>query len=217
MYLCAQTSCKPQVKAALKHIVVFASGSGTNFQSIVDAVEAGSIRACIRGLISNKPGIQALERAHRHGIDTKVIRPSDFESPTQYHEALLAVLAGWKTDLIILAGYLLKIPDAVVRCYPGRIINIHPSLLPKYGGKGYYGSKVHQAVIDNNEPYSGCTVHVVTEEYDEGPILAQTKVPVHASDDAQTLARRVLEQEHLLLPRVVGEMINKLNTQSQEN
>lgn len=198
----------------MKHIVVFASGSGTNFQAVIDAVESGQIKACIRGLISNRPDNKAHERARVHGIDAKVIRPADYQRPEQYHEALLTTLAQWKTDLIILAGYLLKIPDAVINAYPGRIINIHPSLLPKYGGKGYYGSNVHQAVLDNGESCSGCTVHIVTENYDEGPVLAQKKVPVYATDDAQTLARRVLEQEHLLLPKVVEEMIDKMNLET---
>lgn len=165
----------------------------------------------MRGLISNRPDNKAHERARAHDIETKVIRPVDYQHPEQYHEALLAILEQWETDLIILAGYLLKIPDVVINAYPGRIINIHPSLLPKYGGKGYYGSNVHQAVLDNKESCSGCTVHIVTEKYDEGPILAQKKVPVYDTDDAQTLAKRVLEQEHLLLPKVVGEMIDKMN------
>ena len=198
----------------MKHIVVFASGSGTNFQALIDAVESGQIKARIRGLISSKTGIKALERARKHGISAKTIRPSDFHDPDQYHEALLKTLAHWETDLIVLAGYLLKVPDVVISKYRGRIINIHPSLLPKYGGKGYYGDRVHQAVLDSGDSQSGCTVHVVTEKYDDGPILAQTEVPVHQTDDAETLARRVLKQEHLLLPRVVSEMIEKLNSKS---
>lgn len=213
-YICAQTLSKLQAIFPLKHIVVFASGSGTNFQAIIDAVESGQIKARIRGLISNRPDNKALERAGAHDIETKVIRPSDYRYPKQYHEALLATLEQWKTDLIILAGYLLKIPDAVISAYPDRIINIHPSLLPKYGGKGYYGNNIHQAVLDNKEPYSGCTVHIVTAEYDKGPILAQRKVPVYNTDNALTLSKRVLEQEHLLLPEVAGEMIKKMNTKS---
>lgn len=201
-----------QAVSALKHLVVFASGSGTNFQSLIDATESGQIQARIRGLISSRKDNQALERAQNHSIETHVLRPADFDEPGQYHEALLSVLEEWKTDLIILAGYLLKIPDVVIETYPGLVVNIHPSLLPKFGGKGFYGSNVHKAVLDSNETQSGCTVHVVTSRYDDGPILAQAKVPVYATDDVPTLAKRVLEQEHILLPKVVGELIDKLNT-----
>lgn len=199
----------------MKHIVVFASGSGTNFQAIIDAVNSGEIKnARIRGLISNNPDSKALERAKKHDIATKVIAPKNYESSTYYVQALENTLVDWKTDLIVLAGYLLKIPDPIINRYKGKIINIHPSLLPKYGGKGYYGIKVHQAVIDNNEKESGCTVHIVTEEYDQGPILAQRKVPVYESDTPETLAGRVLEQEHELLPKVISDLIESLNSKS---
>lgn len=193
---------------SLKHIVVFASGSGTNFQSIIDAVEAGRIQARIRGLIASKPGIKALERAENHDIATRVLNPSDFENYSTYESALLQILQDWQTDLIVLAGYMLKVPPAVIETYRRKIINIHPSLLPKYGGKGFYGINVHEAVLNNNEEESGCTVHYVTEEYDKGPIIDQIKVSVCPDDDAETLAARVLEQEHKLLPRVIADLVN---------
>jgi len=211
-YLCARTG--PQLNILtpfLKHIVVFASGSGTNFQALIDAVESGKIDARIRGLVSNKTGIKALERARKHRIDTFVINPSSFETHKNYLRALLEKLRDWNTDLIVLAGYMIKIPAEIIEEYSGRIVNIHPSLLPEYGGKGFYGIKVHRAVIENNEKESGCTVHLVTEEYDKGPILAQEKVPVKNSDSPESLAERVLEKEHYLLPKVVAEMINDLN------
>lgn len=191
----------------LKNIVVFASGSGTNFQAIIYAVEAGKINADIQGLIASKPDIKALERAKIHQIDTRILVPTDFEDSSSYEEELLEALENWNTDLIVLAGYMLKIPTPVIEQYKNRIINIHPSLLPKYGGKGYYGLKVHQAVLDSGDKESGCTVHYVTEEYDEGPIIEQVKVPVRESDDAEALAARVLEQEHTLLPRVIAELL----------
>lgn len=198
----------------MKHIVVFASGSGTNFQALIDAAASGRIPAKIKGLISNKSGITAITRAKKNGIEYTVLEPLDFESRQSYEEALLKQLESWETDLIVLAGYMIKIPSSVINTYRGRIINIHPSLLPKYGGKGYYGLNVHRAVIENEEPVSGCTVHLVNEEYDKGPILAQEEVAVYESDDAESLSKRVLEKEHELLPRVVSELINELNVNS---
>ena len=195
----------------MKHIVVFASGSGTNFQALIDAVESGKIEARIKGLVSNKSGIKALERAKKFGIDTFIIAPSSFENYEDYIRAMLEKLREWKADLIVLAGYMIKIPSEVINEYSGRIVNIHPSLLPKYGGKGFYGINVHRAVIDNDEEESGCTVHIVTEDYDKGPILAREKVPVKNSDDPESLAKRVLKKEHFLLPKVVAELIEDLN------
>jgi formyltetrahydrofolate-dependent phosphoribosylglycinamide formyltransferase len=196
----------------LLNIVVFASGSGTNFQSILDAAENGQIEGRISGLVTNKDGIKSVERAHNHGIEHAAIKPTHFSTNTDFADALLKQLAQWKTDLIVLAGYMIKVPAAIIREYEGRILNIHPSLLPKYGGKGFYGQRVHQAVIDNGEKESGCTVHLVTEKYDDGPILAQREVPVHESDDASTLAARVLEQEHILFPEVIATLANELNS-----
>ena len=198
----------------MKHIVVFASGSGTNFQAIIDAVKSGQINARVKGLLSDNPNCKALDRAKKNDIETAVIHPSDFESTEGFGKALIETLESWKADLIVLAGYLKKIPLSVIRAYENRIINIHPSLLPKFGGKGFYGSKVHQAVLDANEEESGCSVHIVTEEYDKGPVLKQQKVPVYKSDDVETLAQRILQQEHYLLPKVVGELIEDLNSKS---
>ncbi|WP_138430552.1 phosphoribosylglycinamide formyltransferase [Fodinibius saliphilus] len=196
------------------NIVVFASGSGTNFQSIINAIEAGEIDGQLAGLITNKTGIQAIERAKNHRIPHIILAPSQFTDQSTYIESLLKQLEQWNTDLIALAGYMIKIPTAVIEQYHGRIINIHPSLLPKYGGKGFYGMRVHQAVIDNDENESGCTVHLVTEEYDDGPILGQRKVPVKSSDNADDLASRVLKEEHKLFPEVIAKLTNELNSKS---
>jgi len=196
----------------LKHIVVFASGSGTNFQAIIDAVVSGKIDAKIAGLVTNKHHIQAIERARNHDIPVRVLSPNEFESEASYAGELLKQLDAWETDLIALAGYIARIPDEIIDAYRGRIINIHPSLLPKYGGKGYYGMRVHRAVIENGEKESGCTVHYVTEEYDAGPVIEQIKVPVYPGDDAETLAERVLEQEHKLYPHVIGQIIEQMNS-----
>lgn len=197
------------------NIVVFASGSGTNFQAIIDAVENDQIKGRIRGLITNKSGIKAIERAQNHDIDVQVLSPSKFSDQKTYVKKLLGQLESWETDLIVLAGYMVKIPTEIIERYRGYIVNIHPSLLPKYGGKGFYGMRVHQAVINNNESESGCTVHLVTEKYDAGPILAQRKVPVKESDDASALAERILEQEHKLFPKVIAKMAKELIEKSK--
>lgn len=191
----------------MKQLVFFASGSGTNFQSVIDAVETEIIDAEIVGLITNKKNIKALERAKKHKIPSKIVSPIKFKSQQAYENQLMAALEKWNPTLIILAGYLLKIPDSVIGKYEGKIINIHPALLPKYGGKGFYGKKVHQAVLEGDEIESGCSVHIVTKEYDEGPVLAQRKVPVHPTDTPEKLAGRILKQEHILLPEVIQKLV----------
>lgn len=187
----------------MKKLVFFASGSGTNFQSVIDAVENGSIHASIAGLITNKDHIGALKRAKQHDIPSRVLKPANFESTGQYNERLLQIIEDWNPDLIVLAGYLQKIPKQIIDTYPNKIINIHPSLLPQYGGKGFYGLNVHRSVIENGEKETGCSVHIVTKKYDKGPVLAQKKVPVHPDDTPEKLAERVLQQEHKLLPEVI--------------
>lgn len=187
----------------MKKIVVFASGSGSNFQSIIDACEIGNIPARITGLITNKYDIKALERAEKHQIPSKVLRKSDFNSIEEYESALHNQLTEWNPDLIALAGYLQKIPDAIVQSYPNRILNIHPSLLPKYGGKGFYGLNVHRAVVEAGEVETGCTVHLVNEVYDEGEILGQVVVDVFATDSPEDVAARVLKEEHRLYPLII--------------
>ncbi|MEL7832478.1 phosphoribosylglycinamide formyltransferase [Fodinibius sp. Rm-B-1B1-1] len=196
------------------NIVVFASGSGTNFQAIIDAVHNGQINGLIQGLITNKKGIQAIERAQKNNIAYRCLSPTDFSSDQEYIDTLLNQLQDWNTDLIALAGYMIKIPPQIIEAYQNRIINIHPSLLPKYGGKGFYGMNVHRAVIEDEEKKSGCTVHIVTEEYDKGPILGQRKVPVKQSDTPETLAKRVLKEEHELFPKVISDLANQLNNKS---
>ncbi len=192
----------------MKKVVVFASGSGSNFQAIIDAVNAGEIQAEIAGLISNKSEAGALQRATNNSIPTTVCSPEQFESTADYEKVLLQKVESWKPDLIVLAGYLRKIPDQIIAAYRGSIINIHPSLLPKYGGKGFYGMNVHRAVLENNETESGCTIHIVDEEFDQGPIIAQSKVAVHSDDTPEILAKRVLHEEHKLLPATIKKFLN---------
>lgn len=192
----------------MNKIVVFASGSGSNFQAIIDAINTGQIRAEISGLIAGKPGIKAIERANNANIPIATLQPSAFPSDSDFTKALLEKLKEWDPKLIVLAGYLQKIPSEVIREYQGSIINIHPSLLPKYGGKGFYGLVVHKAVIDAGDEKSGCTIHMVTENYDEGPFLDRVEIDVLPDDTPETLAARVLEQEHRLLPEVIAKIIN---------
>lgn len=193
----------------MTNIVVFASGTGTNFQAIIDAIEDGLITdARITGLIAGKSGIKAIDRAKNHNIPTQVVRKDRFGGEDEFAEKLLELLNQLDANLLVLAGYLQKIPSRVIRHYKGNIINIHPSLLPAYGGKGYYGKKVHQAVLANGESESGCTVHHVTDKYDDGPIIGQRKVQVREDDTPETLAERISAKEHELLPAVIQELIH---------
>ncbi len=192
----------------MHNLVFFASGSGTNFQSVIDAIESGRLDARITGLISNTARAGAIDRAKEHDIPAYVI---DTKDPASEKE-LLDLLGSLDPGLIVLAGYLRKIPDSVIRTYSGRIINIHPSLLPKYGGKGYYGMNVHRAVIENREKVSGCTVHFVDEIYDNGQVIEQVEVPVEQTDTPESLAKKILRREHEMLP----ETIQKLLTQTSQ-
>lgn len=175
-------------------------------QAIIDEIESGEIRAEIAGLIVNKPEIKAIERAKKFNIPVSIITDKNEKSFTS---KLREQLSDWKPDLIVLAGFLRKIPDSIIKKYQNKIINIHPALLPKFGGKGFYGLNVHQAVLESGDTESGCTVHFVNEEYDKGPIISQEKVPVHASDTPEVLAKRVLKAEHKLLPLVIKKLINQ--------
>jgi len=195
----------------LKQLVVFASGSGSNFQSIINAVQNGQINARVAGLVSNNADAFSIERARKNDIPFIVLNPLQFESEADYTKELLHQLANWKVDILILAGYLKKIPLSVIEAYPKRILNIHPSLLPKYGGKGYYGMNVHKAVIEAKEKESGCTVHLVSKEYDDGPILGQAVITVHENETPEELAQRVLNQEHKLYPVIIQQYIETIN------
>lgn len=190
----------------MKKLVIFASGSGTNMQAIIDEVEQKRIDAEIAGLITNKPGIKSIDRAKKHGIPVCIIPDAD---PDSYAAKLEQKLAEWKPDLIVLAGFLKKIPDSIINSYENKIINIHPALLPKFGGKGFYGLNVHKAVIESGDKVTGCTVHYVNNEYDKGPIISQQKVEVLPSDTPEVLAKRVLKSEHELLPSVIKKILNQ--------
>lgn len=190
--------------------VVCVSGGGTNLQAIIDAVKNGSItNTGLVGVISNNYGVKSLERAKNAGIPDFVISPKDYEDRDTFHRAFLERLSELKPDLIVLAGFLVRIPEEMVKAYPGRIINIHPSLIPSFCGKGFYGLKVHEKVLERGVKVTGATVHFVNEGMDEGPIIAQKAVEVREGDTPEALQRRVMEEaEWILLPKAIDDIAN---------
>lgn len=192
-------------------IAVFASGRGSTFQAIHKALAAmEDAPARIVLCVSNNPRPGAFEYAEGVGIETLRLSPKMFDDPAEYERALMEKLSERAIEMIVLAGYMRQLPPAVVGVYSGRILNIHPALLPKFGGKGMYGMHVHEAVIAAGEKESGPTVHLVDEDYDTGPVLAQERVPVLEGDTPEALAERVLKVEHALYPRVVIELARKM-------
>jgi len=185
-------------------VAVFASGAGTNLQALIDAFRAGGIAGRIGALISNNSKAYALTRASQAGIDNYHISAKVFPDPGVFLEKISNVLSTHAINLIVLAGYMKLLPIEIIKRYRSRIINIHPALLPKYGGQGMYGINVHKAVIEAGDTISGATVHFVDEIYDHGAILIQRTVPVLPGDDPESLAARVLEVEHRILPQAVG-------------
>lgn len=181
-------------------LAVFASGGGTNFQTLIDAVERGDLPCRLALCLSNKADAGALGRARTHGIPTAVLDPGAFDDEAAYTTALHQTLERHAVDFIALAGYLRKIPTDVVRMFRGRMLNIHPALLPAFGGHGLYGRRVHEAVLAYGVRWTGVTVHLVDEEYDTGPVVLQEPVPVLPDDTPERLAARVLEVEHRVYP-----------------
>ena len=187
-------------------IGVLASGGGSNLQSIIDRSLDGSLAGDVVLVISNNSGAKALERARLHGIDRLHISALTEGSFEAADKMITAELAARGVDLVVLAGYMKKVGPVLLQTYAGRIINIHPALLPKFGGEGMYGMRVHEAVIAAGERESGATVHMVDNTYDHGPVLSQAKVPVLPGDTPETLQKRVLEKEHEILPRTIQEL-----------
>ncbi|MDO4552656.1 MAG: phosphoribosylglycinamide formyltransferase [Bacillota bacterium] len=188
----------------MTRITVMVSGGGTNLQAVIDAAEAGTLGdASVVLVISSNAGAYALERAARHGIPSVVIGREEYPDPEERTGAILDALKGAETDLVVLAGYMSVLPPALIRAYRDRIINIHPALLPKFGGMGMYGIRVHRAVLAAGEAESGATVHFVDEGVDTGRIILQERVPVLEGDSPETLAARVLEAEHRILPEAI--------------
>ncbi|MBC8537409.1 phosphoribosylglycinamide formyltransferase [Christensenellaceae bacterium NSJ-63] len=188
----------------MKKLAVMVSGGGTDLQSIIDGIANGKIAGEIVLVISSKPGVYALTRAEKAGIPAKVISPRDFARQEDFFAANLAALQESGAEGIILAGYLSILSKEVVEAYAGRIINTHPALIPSFCGKGFYGNRVHQAVLDYGAKLSGATIHFVDEGADTGPIIMQEAVPVLPDDTVETLSARVLEVEHRILPESVA-------------
>ena len=189
---------------------VLVSGGGTNLQAILDAIDEGRVtNAAVEVVISNNPGAFALKRAGNHKIPAVCVSPKSFESREAFNQALLETVDSYGLDLIVLAGFLVKVPEMMIEKYRNRIINIHPSLIPSFCGVGYYGLKVHEAALKRGVKLTGATVHFVDEGVDSGPIILQKAVDVLPGDDAKTLQRRVMEQaEWVILPKAIDGIAN---------
>lgn len=187
----------------VKRLAVFVSGTGSNFLAVCDAIEKENIPAKIALVISSSAKALALNRAAQKGISTAVVDRATYPEQEQRQDAILSLLKDYNIDYCILAGYLAIVGPRIIQEYRNRIINIHPSLIPSFCGQGYYGKRVHQAVLDYGAKISGATVHFVDEGTDTGPIILQKSVKVQQDDTAETLAARVLKVEHELLPKAV--------------
>lgn len=182
-------------------LAVFASGGGRSLENLAEVIARGELDAELALVVCNTPGAGVLARAERLGLPCEVIPHRDFEDPESYGRALFAAVERRDCELVILAGFLrlLVVPER----WLGRVLNIHPSLLPAFGGKGFYGERVHRAVLERGVQFTGCTVHYVTNEYDAGPVLLQRCIAVAPDDDVASLAGRVFEEEKLALPEAI--------------
>ena len=189
-------------------IVVMVSGGGTNLQAIMDAISAGKITDTeIAAVISNKKDAYALERAQNFGVPGICVSPKDYETKELFHQALLETVQSFRPDLVVLAGFLVVLAPSFVKAFSGKIINIHPSLIPSFCGDGYYGLKVHEAVLARGVKVTGATVHFVDEGTDTGPIIAQKAVYLQQGDTPEVLQRRVMEQaEWVILPQAIEDI-----------
>ena len=196
-------------------VCVCVSGGGTNLQALIDAIDEGKVtNAEIVKVISSNKNAYALERARNRDIDAEAVSPKDFESRELFNEAFLSRIDAAKPDIIVLAGFLVVLPPKMIEKYERRIINIHPSLIPSFCGKGFYGLKVHEAALARGVKVTGATVHYVDAGTDTGPIILQKAVEVEPDDTPETLQRRVMEQAEWQIPpqaiKIVGEMWGKL-------
>ena len=191
-------------------VVVLVSGGGTNLQAIMDAVDNGTITNTeIVGVISNNKNAYALERAAKRGIKNVCVSPKDYATRAEFNDALLATVDGFEADLLVLAGFLVVIPEQMIEQYRNRIINVHPSLIPSFCGTGFYGLKVHEAALEKGVKVVGATVHFVDEGTDTGAIILQKTVAVEKGDTPEILQRRVMEQaEWLILPQAIDLIAN---------
>lgn len=190
----------------MMNIVVLVSGGGTNLQALIDAQRRGEIQGGkITCVISSKPGVYALQRAKDNGIATRVLDRKAYATSSAYSAAVRDALLEEKADLVVYAGFLTILDEQVVRAFPGKMMNVHPALIPSFCGKGFYGLHVHEAVLASGVKLTGATVHFVTEECDAGPIIAQKAIAVQNGDTPETLQKRVMEQcEWILLPQAVA-------------
>ncbi|NND89194.1 MAG: phosphoribosylglycinamide formyltransferase [Flavobacteriaceae bacterium] len=192
-----------------KRIVIFASGSGTNTQNVIQYFQSNSTAEVVL-VLSNKENAQVIERARNLGVRAESFNKTELQDP----EVVLKTLQNAKPDLIVLAGFLLKFPDHILQAFPDQVINIHPALLPKYGGKGMYGHHVHQAVYDHQEKETGITIHFVNEQYDEGGIIFQEKVGLDPNDSVATIAKKVHELEYKWLPKIIEQLLSSESSKS---
>lgn len=192
-------------------VVVLVSGGGTNLQAILDAVDNGKIKnAEVVGVISNNANAYALTRAEEHNIPNECISPKNYENRDVFNDALLEGVSKYNPDLIVLAGFLVAIPEKMVKAFPEKIINIHPSLIPSFCGKGYYGLKVHEAALQRGVKVTGATVHYVDEGTDTGEIIFQKPVMIEDGDTPEVLQKRVMEQaEWIILPEAINMIANR--------
>lgn len=187
----------------MTNAAIFASGEGTNAENIIKHF-TNDPRIRIKLVITNRDDAGVIARAEKYKKNVQIIGK---EALNNYSEKIIEFLKTEKIDLIILAGFLLKIPEAFVKAFPNKIVNIHPALLPKYGGKGMYGMKVHKAVIENKETESGISIHFVNEEYDKGELILQEKCEVEPNDSPETLAKKVRELEHEYFPKAIEKLL----------
>lgn len=185
----------------MNKIVIFASGSGTNAENIIQYFETKDV-ATISAVFTNNPIAKVIERAKNFHIPTEI-----FSKAELFESKVLQKLSAIQPDLIVLAGFLLKLPEDIIEAYPNKIINIHPALLPKYGGKGMYGMNVHKAVVENKEKETGITIHFVNENYDEGNIIFQKKVALLISDTPEVVAEKIHELEQKYFPGVIEKLL----------
>ncbi len=192
-------------------VVVLVSGGGTNLQAILDAMDNGKIKnAEVVGVISNNANAYALTRAEQHNIPNECISPKNYENRDVFNDALLEGVSKYNPDLIVLAGFLVAIPEKMVKAFPEKIINIHPSLIPSFCGKGYYGLKVHEAALQRGVKVTGATVHYVDEGTDTGKIIFQKPVMIEDGDTPEILEKRVMEQaEWIILPEAINMIANR--------
>jgi phosphoribosylglycinamide formyltransferase-1 len=190
------------------NLAFLASHQGSNMQAVIDACRSGGLNARPCVVISNNGDSEALARAEREGIPRYHLSPKTHPDPERLDQIIFQTLVEHRTDLVILAGYLKKLGPATLAAYHGRILNIHPALLPKYGGRGMYGRNVHEAVLKNGDKETGVTIHLADETYDHGAIIAQCRVPVERNDTVETLSERVLKREHKFLVETLRGIIS---------